>query len=187
MGGCTWARMRNSAATCVAAERLRAEGQLGTPCGRCSCGCGGAGRRSAGGHRAARRSSRAYGAGHPGRCRRPAALTRGPVQLPRPSSEIQVIIFANQTEKLAKITRISTVRRGVLGVTASSVMGADLSVLRGPAASFEVGFATVVRWASRPDRGGEAPFRAGPVNQFGLSGWHQDCAGVLRTGCWNAA
>jgi imidazolonepropionase-like amidohydrolase len=30
MGGCTWARMRNSAATWVAAERLRADGQLET-------------------------------------------------------------------------------------------------------------------------------------------------------------
>jgi len=30
MGSRTWARMRNSAATCEAAELLRAEGQLGT-------------------------------------------------------------------------------------------------------------------------------------------------------------
>jgi len=30
MGSRTWARMRNSAAACEAAERLRTEGQLGT-------------------------------------------------------------------------------------------------------------------------------------------------------------
>jgi hypothetical protein len=30
MGGCTWARMRHSAATCVAAEPPRAKGQLQT-------------------------------------------------------------------------------------------------------------------------------------------------------------
>ena len=30
-GGCTWARMRDSTATRVAAERLRAEDQPGTP------------------------------------------------------------------------------------------------------------------------------------------------------------
>ncbi len=30
IGGCAWARMRNSAAACVAAELLCAEGQLET-------------------------------------------------------------------------------------------------------------------------------------------------------------
>jgi hypothetical protein len=53
----------------------------------------------------------------------------------------------------------------VLGVTASPVMGADLSVLRGPAATFAVGFATVARWDSRPDRRGEAPFRPGRAHE----------------------
>jgi cytosine/adenosine deaminase-related metal-dependent hydrolase len=88
MGGHTWARMRNScAATCVAAELLRAESQLET---------------LAAGARAdvivldgdplegiglLADLAAHMPAGHPGRCRRPAALTCGPVQLPRPSSD----------------------------------------------------------------------------------------------------
>jgi hypothetical protein len=97
------------AATCVAAELLRAESQLETL--------------AAGAHADVivldgypleDIGLPADPAAHmplviPGRCRRPAALTRGPVQLPRPSSDIRVIISANQTEKLAKITRISPV------------------------------------------------------------------------------
>jgi hypothetical protein len=105
-GGCPWARMRNSAATCVAAELLRAEGQLETL--------------AAGDH-----ADVIVLDGDPlediGLLADPAAhialviqavpssgsADTWSVQLPRTSSGIRVIISANHPEKLAKITRIS--------------------------------------------------------------------------------
>jgi hypothetical protein len=72
-------------------------------------------------------------------------------------------------EKAKENARRADDRRGVLGGTASPVMGADLSVLRGPAATFEVGFATVA--GGTPGQIVEEKLRsglAGPVNQFGL-------------------
>jgi hypothetical protein len=101
--------MRDSAATRVAAERLRAEDQPGTLAADAHADVivlDGDPLEDIG---LLADPAAHMALGHPGRCRRPAALRRSPVQPPRPSGDIRMIASANQTEKLAKITRISPV------------------------------------------------------------------------------
>ena len=66
------------AATCVAAELLRAESQLETLAAGAHADVIVLDGDPLGGHRAARRSSRAHAAGHPGRCRRPCSAEMRP-------------------------------------------------------------------------------------------------------------
>jgi hypothetical protein len=105
--------MRDSAATRVAAERLRAEDQLETLAADAHADVivlDGDPLEDIG---LLADPAAHMALGHPGRCRRPAALTRSPVQPPRPSGDTRMIASANQTEKLAKITRISPARGAV--------------------------------------------------------------------------